>query len=58
MSFPACPGGSGQGVRFHDVVRTLMSEVCVPVSRLVEVADIPSPTPRFSLSDGHSSNRL
>ena len=35
-----------------------MSDVCVPVSyRLVEVAGIPPSTPRFSLFDGHSSNR-
>jgi hypothetical protein len=37
-------------VRFNDVVRTLMAEICVPVSRLVEVAVVPSSTPRFSLS--------
>jgi len=44
-------------VRFNDVVRSLMSDVCVPGFRLAEVADIPAPTPRFSLLDGHSSNR-
>ncbi len=44
-------------VRFNDVVRPLMSEICVPVPRLVEVAGIPSSTPRFSLCDGHFSNR-
>jgi len=44
-------------VRFNEVVRSLMSEICVPVSRFVEVAGIPSPTPRFSLFDGNFSNR-
>src|SRR3989304_2169025 len=34
----ACPDGS------------LTAEFCVPVSRLIEVAVIPSSTPRFSLS--------
>ena len=37
-------------VRFNDVVRSLAAEICVPVSRLVEVAVVPSSTPRFSLS--------
>ena len=37
-------------VRFNDVVRTLMADICVPVSRLIEVAVIPSSTPRFSLA--------
>ena len=39
-----------QGVRFNDVVRTLAAEFCVPVSRLIEVAVVPSSTPRFSLT--------
>ena len=37
-------------VRFNDVVRSLMTEICVPVSRLIEVAVIPASTPRFSLT--------
>ena len=36
-------------VRFNDVVRSLTAELCVPVSRLIEVAVVPSSTPRFSL---------
>jgi len=47
-----------QGVRFNDVVQSLMSDICVPArSRLVKVAVVPSSTPRFSLFDGNSSNR-
>jgi hypothetical protein len=37
-------------VRFNDVVRPLTAEICVPVSRLVEVVVVPASTPRFSLS--------
>lgn len=45
-------------VRFNDVVQSLMSDVCVwPLTPLVEAADIPASTPRFSLCDGYSSNR-
>ena len=37
-------------VRFNDVVRTLTAEFCVPVSRFIEVAVVPSSMPRFSLT--------
>ena len=37
-------------VRFNDVVRSLTAVICIPVSRLVEVAVVPSSTPRFYLS--------
>ena len=37
-------------VRFNDVVRSLTAEICIPVSRLIEVAVVPSSMPRFSLT--------
>ena len=39
-------------VRFNEVVQLLLPVFCVPVSRLIGVADIPSLMPRFSLFDG------